>query len=366
MTRIVVLDPESVLAFSGSGSTISIDISAFTNTDFLSVACPEFPRSKLNLAQSFLEITSNDEGDFNVTSELDRIPFSSSTTSMTTNDVELRFPLSLLVNVNRAQITGVRFSVYATAACNFRVMALRCVSADWVQAPIDFDTLNNSVRRPVPRDGSLGNTGTFPATSQPGLPSAWPIVFRSSDIPSSQDPKPIDASVAIDFKRGSVTSATGDEDYAATFTEGGEVSVPTTSALNFAGAFTLEAWIKPTSLSDWLGIVSKYDPSAGNRGYRFGVTASGELIFDWSTNGSGASSITTVGAGITTGVWQHVAVTYAPGTQAASLPLLLNPTGTAVRFYKDGEQIYARTGLPTETNVFATNRPFKISAWNTG
>lgn len=187
-----------------------IDISSFANTDFISVACPNLPPSpNIARASCFLDLTSNATGDFSSASETDSIPFSSSTIAFSgvAANTELRFPMSLLVNVNRASITGVRFRITTTVSSTFRAMAVRAVTADWVEAPIDMDTISKEVRRPVPRNGAVSNTYGFPVTAQAGLPTDWPILFRSAAIPSSQDPRPIDLSVAASFKRGGLNGS---------------------------------------------------------------------------------------------------------------------------------------------------------------
>lgn len=188
----------------------AIDISSLTDSDFISVACPNLPPSpNITRSSCFLDLTSSSSGDFASTTETDSIPFSSSTVAFSgvAANTELRFPISLLVNVDRSSITGVRFRITTTVNSTFRVLAIRAVSANWVEAPIDIDTINKQARLPVPRNGAATLTSAFPVTAEAGLPTDWPILFRSADIPSSQDPRPIDLNVATSFKRGSLNGS---------------------------------------------------------------------------------------------------------------------------------------------------------------
>lgn len=353
MTRLVVIDPESVLSLTGEEDILAVDISGFSDSDFISIALPDYPASSIDEAQTFLDLTSNDEGDFDI-GPTDSIAFSNSVTALTDSDCEARFPLSLLANVDRTQISGVRFRVHATTNCTFRALALRVVSADWVQAPIDIDTMYNQARRPVPRDGSLSRASDFPTNNQAGLPTEWPILFRTDDPTSSADPQPIDASIGAFVRTGGLDGATGDANASITVSEGGRITVADSTDFDPNSDFTFEALIKPTDLNNGpMGIVTKFNNSAGQKGYRLGVNTCGQLVFEWTTDGTTVFRFISTGdTRVTVGTWHHVAVTYTPFS--------------AIALYIDGVQVGFIASNPSTGVVAATDRPFVLGAWNTG
>ena len=75
------------------------------------------------------------------------------------------------------------------------------------------------------------------------------------------------------------------------------------------GSFTVEAWIKPTTITAIAPIISVWlDPT--DRKFQFFTDAAGKLAFDYSTDGTAVVSlVSTVAAGLTVGVWSHVAIT---------------------------------------------------------
>ena len=352
MTQVVVLDPQSILSFSGSGSVVSVDISGFSESDFISIALPDFPYSKINLAQSFVDFTSNAEGDFDA-GLTNRIAFNLSSVALVEGNCELRIPLSLLNTIDKSSVTGVQFRVVATDTCNFRAMAIRCVSADWVYAPLDLNTLYNQVRRSQSPNGALYANSQFPANETAGLPTQWPIIFRSDEPSSSKDPMPIDLSIGSMFNSGSLTSATGDIDLAARFVEGSNISIPTHSSLNFSSSFTIECWVKPSDLNESpIGIITKWNDATDKKGYRVGINTSGQILFDWTTDGNTAQRAISTGASIAANQWSHIVVTY-------------NSSAGLINFYHNGE-IAGSASHSVSTPVASTDRPFKIGAWITG
>jgi len=351
MTQIVVLDSASILSFSGSGDVVSVDISGFSESDFISIALPNFPYSKINLAQSFVSFTSNAEGDFDV-GLTDRIAFNLSSVALVEGNCELRIPLSLLNTIDKSSITGVKFQVFATDTCNFRATAIRCVSADWVYAPLDLNTLYNQVKRPQPPNGALYAESQFPANDVVGLPAEWPILFRSDEPSSSKDPMPIDLSIGSMFNAGSLTSATGDIDLAARFIEGSSISIPNNVSLNFSSSFTIECWVKPSDLNNSpIGVITKWNDAAGKKGYRVGINTSGQILFYWTTDGNTEQRAISTGASVVANEWSYIVVTY-------------NNSGL-ISFYHNGE-IAGSATHSLATPVSSTDRPFKIGAWITG
>lgn len=97
---------------------------------------------------------------------------------------------------------------------------------------------------------------------------------------------------------------------ALSFGSGGTyVDVGAGAALNFTGAMTIEAWIKPNSASDVRTIFGHKVSGWANPGYAFYINSFGttdaKLIFE-----TQSQAVSTTAAAITWGVWQHVAVTW--------------------------------------------------------
>ena len=71
-------------------------------------------------------------------------------------------------------------------------------------------------------------------------------------------------------------------------------------------AFTIEAWVYPTSFSTYNNIMSGWDGSCNHRGVLFHVTSSGQIFF----GGPGGSTYTSnASSPVTLNNWHHVAVT---------------------------------------------------------
>lgn len=87
------------------------------------------------------------------------------------------------------------------------------------------------------------------------------------------------------------------------------VNTPASSDLLIGSQeFCIEAWIRPDTqhTGKIAGIWSDTGGSAFS--YAFYTLASGEIVFAWSSNGSGSSSLASTGANYSTGVFSHVAV----------------------------------------------------------
>lgn len=212
MTHIVIptSDPIASLKFS---EVYEIDISEFTDNDYISLSLPDFPSTKLDFAQSFVDFTSNPTGDFGV-GPTDFISFDQADPSLpgTNGDTEMRIPISLLSTIDKTSLTGVRFRLYATKDCTFRCLSIRACSEKWKYAPVDINTLWNRVERPPSTDGTADQAFDFPPTKESGWPSAFPVVFRADNFSGLKDPKPINVSIGATFSTGSLDAATGDDD----------------------------------------------------------------------------------------------------------------------------------------------------------
>lgn len=208
MTQFAIPDtnPISSVTFD---SIVAIDISGFTGVgDYISLSLPAFPRTKVDLTKTFVDFTSNSEGDFGV-GPVDQIAFSEADPALpaVAGDTEMQIPLSLLKNIDKSSLTGVRFRIYATEECNFRCLSIRACAEDWAYAPIDLDTLWNRVHRPPSPNGKANPSITFPAA--PSAPKAWPIIFRANSLTGLTDPMPVNLDVGVAITSGSLTQAAG-------------------------------------------------------------------------------------------------------------------------------------------------------------
>lgn len=348
MTQITMLDPPSVLAFTGTGAIVGIDLSGFdTEADYISVSLPEFPASKLDLELTSIALTSNEDGAFDI-GPTDQVSFSLSTTDLVDDDCELRLPLSLFNTVDLSVITGVRFQVEAIEECTFRATAIRCIASDWTFAPIDLDTLYNEALRPPAPNGALYSPIEFPSAS-----TEWPVVFRSDEPTSSKDPMPIDLSIGAAIATGSLTAATGIEDSGVSLVEGDSILGGNYSAFNFAGSFSLEVWVKPSDMDNGpIGLIKKWDDATGKRGWRLSFNTSGQIVFDWTTDGDTMQRVISQTADIKVDEWNHIVLTFekpASGTNTITL-------------YHNGRPVGQTTGISNQA-VASTSESVKIGTW---
>jgi hypothetical protein len=97
-----------------------------------------------------------------------------------------------------------------------------------------------------------------------------------------------------------------------------------TGGYDFAvgASFTLSAWIKPTNLTNGQGIIIKQGPSGPNYAFEIALWGGGvgKLGLNEGGGGSGAGDVISA-AGVTAGVWSHVAVV---------------KNGTTITFYING------------------------------
>ncbi len=152
MTRFSVLDAE--LSLSALRTIVNVDISMFADTDFISLALPDFPGTDIDLASTFLEMTSEEDGNF-AEGPTDSLGFNQCVPALTAvdGDIEARWPISLLTTIDRSAIAAVRLRIVSTSDCTLKATELRALSADWTYAPVDIDNLHNYVHRPPSSGG---------------------------------------------------------------------------------------------------------------------------------------------------------------------------------------------------------------------
>lgn len=162
---------ELSVAITGSGTTIvsstgsPINLSSYQSTDKISVALPSVP-SELTLGSCKIKFTDG--------TNTDSITFTSAGVT-TSGNKELSFNLSSLTSVNKSNITGVSFELVTTNNCTFKCMAIRCLSSSWRYAPLDINTVEKTVTKPAPLNGSF--TG---ADSGSSLSTGDSITFTDS------------------------------------------------------------------------------------------------------------------------------------------------------------------------------------------
>lgn len=189
------------LATSGTASTESVmvdqpvDISPLAATGVLSIALPAFPNSSLNLANTFIDLTSNPSGNF-ATGPTASIPFNTSTTTLVNGDSEFTRPVSSISGIDLSKITAVRFRIAATGSITFRVTAIRVLDPDWTYGPVDIDTRYGLLRTTPSRNGSIATPFAY----------TQPTLFRVGPVSGFHDPQPIDAKLGISFNTGSLST----------------------------------------------------------------------------------------------------------------------------------------------------------------
>lgn len=166
-------------------------------SDVVSIALPGWTPSGFTLTSSYVDFTSNSNGDF-TTGPTASVAFNQSTTSLSTSgNKEFRFPLSNLGAIDLSNITGIQFRLTVTGAVTFKVAAIRCLSSSWQYSNIDYNTAFKQIRSTVPLDGGTPETVAF----------TMPALFRAQRPPSLEDPRPIDSELAIVFDTGSMTAS---------------------------------------------------------------------------------------------------------------------------------------------------------------
>ena len=246
-------------------NNLSIDVSSYNkSTDYITLALPAFS-SNIDKSNSSIEFSST--SDFS--SQVDLIKFSDAT-SVGSTDVELKIPLNLIVNANLSKIVGIRFKIknqHASNSLTFKCLAIRCVSANWVYAPIDTNTQWKLVAiTPTPNGAALaGSSSDFPNwpfnTNVNNLPTSWPSVYKTFNpiIQSTDFPNPVDASLQVKFNSGSMP-ANGDPNQIDTFFRSGNQKT-TQGDLNGTTQLSINQAKNPLSISNGYSQILQKDLS---------------------------------------------------------------------------------------------------------
>lgn len=130
-------------------------------------------------------------------------------------------------------------------------------------------------------------------------------------------------------------------------------------------AFTLEAFIKPTSFSALQTIMARWF-FPGNLQILFTVDNTGHLNLRYTTNGSSQVVRSTVDPVVTTGIYQHVAAAY-DGTDVQFFVngILEETVGTAGAVVFPGATSDWLLGADSNLSVFWTDVIFRSRVWST-
>lgn len=171
----------------------AIDIlTEFNDDDFVTIALPAFNLTNIVLANSFVEFTSNVNGNF-AAGPVASVPFSASIIPLVNGDSEFRILRSAITGIDLQKVTGVRFRINVTNTLTFRALAVRIIGKQWSFGAVDQDTRLNILKPTVSLNGSASAPTAF----------TFPTLWRAGEPAGADDPKPINVSIGIAFNSGS-------------------------------------------------------------------------------------------------------------------------------------------------------------------
>lgn len=153
-----------------------VDLTGWAANDTFTLSLPDFPGEDLDLENCSVEL---EEGGNTIS-----LPFPS---PLPTGNTEVSWPMSALGNILRP--TVVRIILAATNTSTVRIAAIRVLASTWTATRLDTETIRQRLIPTVDRDGSVP---TDP------LPRLW----RSAEVPGSEDPRPINSRLAVNFHTG--------------------------------------------------------------------------------------------------------------------------------------------------------------------
>jgi hypothetical protein len=187
----------------GTTTTFSVTdpidlLTGFENDDFISLALPTFPHSKVTQASSFIDFTSHPTGNF-TTGPTASVALSATTIPLVAGNSEFRVLRSAFNQngINLGAVTGVRFRIVTSSLGVVYLSALRLLSKTWKFGLVDFNTRRETLMQTV---APSANPAAVPEFQQP-------IVWRSAEVPGENDPRPIDFNVAVGFYTGSLQAS---------------------------------------------------------------------------------------------------------------------------------------------------------------
>lgn len=181
-----------------------IDLSSYATNDIVSVSLPDLPALTFASSSFYLKDANNVTKSF----------FFSSYGASASGDQELSISVSLLSgdNFDKSKIKTVGFVLNGSNGLVFKCRAIRCLSSNWKLAQLDFDTIEQTVCKPVPRKGdSAGSDVVFPTANSGSLDSStsWPVLIKSfSPGLAEEDPKVVNGEMSSVVFTGNFASAT--------------------------------------------------------------------------------------------------------------------------------------------------------------
>ena len=172
-------------------------LTGFADDDHIVLSFPSYATT-LTAASCFLDLTSHPTGNF-ATGPTASAAFSTSITSPTNGSPsELRFLRSQFSSIDLSKVTGVRIRLVGAVSTAYKLIGgIRLLSKNWLYTGIDLDTRYGRLRRTVPRNGNVAAAKDF----------TWPILWRASEVPGENDPRPIDAEMGVVFNTGTIASS---------------------------------------------------------------------------------------------------------------------------------------------------------------
>ncbi len=129
------------------------------------------------------------------------------------------------------------------------------------------------------------------------------------------------------------------------------LEIPNHANLHSSTNLTLEAWIKPCTVTGTNVVYSKIWCSGNQNSYFFSVQ-DGKLKWVWYSGGCGATNATnrykSTTAIIQTNVWQHVAVVHSP---------------TGVKMFLNGQEVVATLEVGSYGNLRSSTEPIRVGSY---
>lgn len=184
-----------------SGSIKTVDIlTGFSDSDFISIGFPEYPKANLTEASCFVDFTSHPTADFTVGPTASVSMTASTVTMVNGADSEFRVARSAFDQngIDLSAITGVRFRWVTTVNPTvIRILGgVRILGSDWARFNNDINTITERLVRTPPVNGDHTASPTY----------TLPILWRSNVPSGDQDPKPIDVEAGILFYTGNIAN----------------------------------------------------------------------------------------------------------------------------------------------------------------
>ena len=162
----------------------TLDLTQLGNESLLTLVIPISIADGLDLTQSFITLTDSN-GD--TATVVLAVGYNNGLASFLITDFDA---------IDLTTVGTVTIGLYAfMAATPVSIFALRVVNPSWIPASMDIDNWNGFYRQPVPVNA---NTAYYPATAAEQMPPIW----RAASTGPTDDPQPIDATIAVIFNTG--------------------------------------------------------------------------------------------------------------------------------------------------------------------